>query len=45
MNASSTTLPLASGALGSALGIRPVFWAMAAMLAAGAYFVRRHRNR
>ncbi|HUX23991.1 MAG TPA: MFS transporter [Burkholderiales bacterium] len=45
MNASSTTLPLASGALGSALGIRPVFWAMAAVLAAGAYFVRRHRNR
>jgi predicted MFS family arabinose efflux permease len=45
MNASSTTLPLASGALGAALGIKPVFWAMAVLLAAGAYFVRHSRSR
>jgi hypothetical protein len=45
MNASSTTLPLASGALGAALGMGPVFWAMAALLGAGAYVVNRRRTR
>lgn len=44
MNASSTVLPLASGALGAALGMGPVFWAMAALLGAGAYFVNRRRE-
>lgn len=44
MNASSTVLPLASGALGAALGMGPVFWAMAALLGAGAYFVKRRRE-
>jgi len=44
MNASSTVLPLASGALGAALGMGPVFWAMALLLSAGAYFVNRRRG-
>ncbi len=45
MNASSTALPLAFGALGTALGMGPVFWAMAALFGAGAFFVgRRHRR-
>jgi predicted MFS family arabinose efflux permease len=45
MNASSTALPLASGALGAALGMGPVFWSMAGLLGAGAYFVNRRRAR
>ena len=45
MNASSTTLPLASGALGAAVGMGPVFWSMAALLGAGAYIVNRRRAR
>jgi MFS family permease len=45
MNASSTALPLASGALGAAVGMGPVFWAMAALLGAGAYLVNRSRRR
>jgi predicted MFS family arabinose efflux permease len=45
MNASSTVLPLASGALGAALGMGPVFWSMAALLGAGAYLVNRPRRR
>jgi predicted MFS family arabinose efflux permease len=44
MNASHTVLPLAFGALGAALGMFPVFWAMAALLAAGGYFVSRRRR-
>lgn len=44
MNASHTALPLAFGALGAALGMFPVFWAMAALLGAGAYFVSRRRR-
>jgi len=43
MNASHTVLPLAFGALGAALGMGPVFWSMAALLGAGAYFVNRRR--
>ncbi|MGP1678184.1 MAG: MFS transporter [Burkholderiales bacterium] len=43
MNASATALPLAFGALGAALGMVPVFWAVAALLGAGAYFVNRSR--
>lgn len=43
MNASHAMLPLAFGALGAALGMFPVFWAMAALLGAGAYMVKgRH---
>ena len=45
MNASSTALPLGSGALGAALGMGPVFWSMAALLGAGAYIVNRRRAR
>jgi predicted MFS family arabinose efflux permease len=45
MNASSTALPLTFGALGTALGMGPVFWAMAALFGAGAYFVNRRRKR
>jgi predicted MFS family arabinose efflux permease len=45
MNASSTILPLAFGALGAALGIGPVFWSMAGLLGAGSYFVNRRRRR
>ena len=44
MNASHTVLPLAFGALGAALGMFPVFWAMAALLGAGAWFVNRRRG-
>jgi len=44
MNASHTALPLAFGALGAALGMFPVFWAMAALLGAGAWFVNRRRR-
>jgi predicted MFS family arabinose efflux permease len=45
MSASSTALPLASGALGAAFGMGPVFWSMAALLGAGAWFVNRPRAR
>jgi predicted MFS family arabinose efflux permease len=37
INASQTILPLFFGALGSALGTVPVFWALAAMLFSGGY--------
>ena len=43
MNASHAVLPLGFGALGAAVGMFPVFWAMAALLGAGAYFVNRRR--
>jgi predicted MFS family arabinose efflux permease len=45
MNASSTALPLAFGALGAALGMGPVFWSMAVLLGAGGWFVNRRRGR
>lgn len=44
MNASHAVLPLAFGALGAALGMFPVFWTMAALLGAGAYFVNRRKD-
>jgi predicted MFS family arabinose efflux permease len=44
MNASHAALPLAFGALGTALGMGPAFWAMAALLGAGAYFVNGRRE-
>jgi len=44
MNASHTVLPLAFGALGAALGMGPVFWSMAGLLAAGGYFINRRRG-
>lgn len=45
MNASHTVLPLVFGALGAALGMGPVFWSMAGLLAAGGYFINRRRRR
>ncbi len=45
MNASHTVLPLAFGALGAALGMGPVFWSMAGLLAAGGYFINRRQGR
>jgi MFS family permease len=41
LNFSQTFIPLLSGALGAALGMLPVFWAMAAALAGGAALARR----
>jgi len=41
LNFIQTTIPLAFGALGVALGLTPIFWAMALVLAAGTAFARR----
>jgi len=41
INASQTFMPLLFGALGAALGVLPVFWATAALMAAGGWFARR----
>lgn len=43
LNASSTFLPLAFGGLGTALGMAPVFWAMAAALTGGGFLANRRR--
>ena len=44
LNASHTVMPLAFGALGSALGgMGPVFWLMSACLLSGSVFARRRR--
>jgi predicted MFS family arabinose efflux permease len=45
MNASHAALPLAFGALGTALGMGPAFWAMAMLLGGGAYFVNSRKSR
>jgi predicted MFS family arabinose efflux permease len=45
MNASHAALPLVFGALGTALGMGPVFWFMAGLLGAGGYFINRRRSR
>ena len=44
-NASHTFLPLLSGALGTAVGLNPVFWAMAGLLVLGAWVARGERGR
>lgn len=44
MNGSHAMLPLAFGALGTAVGMFPVFWTMTALLSAGAYLVNRRRD-
>ena len=44
MNMSHTMLPLLFGVVGTALGMGPVFWAMALVLGAGGLFARRHRG-
>jgi MFS family permease len=45
LSTSSTTLPLVFGALGTALGMVPVFWAMAACMLMGGWVTRRRRRR
>jgi predicted MFS family arabinose efflux permease len=43
LNISQTGIPLAFGALGAAMGMTPVFFAMAAALATGGWYARRGR--
>jgi len=45
VNTSQTGLPLFFGALGGALGMMPVFWALAALQFLGSELVRRHSGR
>jgi MFS family permease len=45
LSASHTFLPLAFGALGSAVGMGPVFWSMAAFLISGGWFAHRQHAR
>jgi MFS family permease len=40
LNASHTVIPLASGAISAAVGMGPAFWAIAALLLAGAWYAR-----
>ncbi len=42
MNTSQTLLPLLLGALGTAFGMLPVFWAMALLMAGGCWFAAGH---
>jgi predicted MFS family arabinose efflux permease len=44
LNASHTVLPLAFGGVGAALGMLPVFWSMALLLAAGGVVAERRRR-
>ena len=44
LNVSHTFLPLLFGALGTALGVAPVFWAMSALLLSGGWLARRERR-
>jgi predicted MFS family arabinose efflux permease len=44
INASTTVMPLAFGALGTALGVAPILWAMAAALLAGGWIADRLRR-
>jgi predicted MFS family arabinose efflux permease len=41
LNGSHTLIPLASGAASAAVGMAPVFWAIAVFLLGGAWFARR----
>jgi predicted MFS family arabinose efflux permease len=45
MNTSQTTMPLLLGAMGTAFGMLPVFWAMALLLGAGSWFASRSASR
>lgn len=47
INGSQVSLPLAFGALGSLLGVMPLFWATALVVSSGAWFTRRagHHDR
>jgi predicted MFS family arabinose efflux permease len=44
INASQTVLPLVFGALGTAVGMVPVFWTLAAFLAGGGVFAGRRKG-
>jgi MFS family permease len=44
INTSQTVMPLIFGAVGAALGIAPLFWAMSAALLAGGFFANRLRK-
>jgi hypothetical protein len=44
LNASHTFLPLVFGALGTALGVVPVFLAMAGLLLTGGWLANRQRR-
>jgi len=41
VNFSQTVMPLLFGALGTALGMAPVFWATALLLSTGSFYARR----
>jgi MprA protease rhombosortase-interaction domain-containing protein len=43
VNMSQISMPLLFGALGTALGMVPVFWATALLLSAGGLYARRRR--
>jgi MFS family permease len=43
VNISQITIPLAFGALGTALGMLPVFWATALLLSGGSWYARTRR--
>jgi hypothetical protein len=45
INASQTGVPLTFGALGAALGMLPVFWAMGALLLAAGWLAARSPRR
>ncbi len=45
MNVNQTVVPLASGALGTAIGVAPVFWAVAGTLLWGSYATRAQWRR
>jgi predicted MFS family arabinose efflux permease len=45
VNMSQTGMPLLFGALGSALGMAPVFWATAILLLAGGFVAKRRHDR
>jgi MFS family permease len=44
INTSQTVMPLIFGAVGAALGIAPLFWAMSVALLAGGFFANRLRK-
>jgi MFS family permease len=43
VNMSQIAIPLLFGALGTVLGMLPVFWATALLLAGGSWYAKRHR--
>jgi hypothetical protein len=44
INFTQTSVPLASGALGAALGMLPVFWGMGALLLVAGVVAARGKN-